>query len=276
MCKHSEVTAIIRKWYTALQFPERYEREFYQALDTIPVSPETNIETYDLHCPDGKRNLLSFLYMCEAVQSRYRELGIGQDILIDTLQDIVRWTGHWSLVKGELCLFELEWLARHMRCKLFKVGRLQFYMAPAKEDIPSHGIRQGDNVVELHIHHGDKLTPEVVEDSLKRGPEFLNTYFPDYTYSYFTCHSWLLDEKLKEYLSESSNIIRFGDRFHRVEAEDSNALLRFLFRWDTNEENLAQAVCTTPFQQKIKEAVLNGEQFHEVLGILPKMETNLC
>ena len=124
------VTSVIRKWYERLEFPPAFDRACEAALEQIPIDPGVSIETYDLQCPDGKRNLLSFLYMCEALEETYRELGIGQDILLDTLRDIVRWTENWSAVKGELCLFELEWLARIMRAKLFKVGRLQFYMAP--------------------------------------------------------------------------------------------------------------------------------------------------
>lgn len=268
-CREKPKTAaVIEKWYRTLGFPQCYDREFHEALDTIPVSPDISIDTYDLNCPDGKKNLLSMLYLCEGVAEKYRELGIAEEILIATLQDIVRWTGHWSKVKGELFLGELPWLSRHMHVKLFKVGRLQFYMAPAEEEIPQFGIRKGDNVVELHIHHGGKLTPEAVQDSLRQGKEFLGRYFPDYTYTWFTCHSWLLDEKLKEYLPADSNIIRFGDLFTRVEQDDSNALLRFLFRWDTNEENLSTVECRTELHRKIKAAVLSGETFHEVLGVL--------
>ena len=261
---------IIRKWYDRLQFPDACRREFEDALNTIDISETTAIETYDLSCTDGKRNLLSFLYMCDAVEKKYRRLGIGGDILLDTLQDIVRWTERWSEVKGQLCLYELEWLARHMRVKLFKVGRLQFYMAPAKEDIPACGISRGDNVVELHIHRGGKLTPEAVEDSLQRGKAFLQTYFPEYAYEFFTCHSWLLDETLGKYLPEDSNILHFARRFQRIYAVDSDILLRFLFRWDTCKETLPDAVCTSSFQQRIKTAALQGEQFHAVLGVLPK------
>ena len=265
-----QTEAIIRKWYERLRFPQVFRREFEDALGRITVPETTCIDTYDLSCTDGERNLLSFLYMCQAVEEKYRELGIGEDILLDTLQDIVRWTERWSEVKGHLCLYELEWLARHMRVRLFKVGRLQFYMAPAKEDIPACGISRGDNVVELHIHRGGKLTPQAVDDSLSRGKTFLQTYFPQYRYQYFTCHSWLLDETLRKYLPENSNILRFGDRFQRIYAVDSDILLRFLFRWDTCPDTLAGAVCETAFQHKIKTAVLQGEQFHAVLGVLAK------
>lgn len=264
------VQSVIRKWYDRLGFPRVYDREFEQALDTIPIPEDITIDTYDLNCPDGKRNLLSFLYMCDGVEEAYRKLGIGEDILVATLQDIVRWTVNWSDVKGELCLFELPWLTNHMKIKLFKVGRLQFCLTQAWEAIPSYGIREGDNVVELHIHHGGRLTPEEVDDSLARGRAFLATYFPGFQFPCFTCHSWLLDDKLKDYLPETSNIIRFGNRFHKVHRESNNALLRFLFRWDACEENISRMECRSDFQRAVKEAVLRGETFHEVTGVLPK------
>ena len=270
MSVNQNTAAVIRRWYTALCFPGEYDRAFEQALESIAVSDSVSIDTYDLACQDGRQNLLSFLYMCDALEEKYRQLGIPREILMDTLQDIVRWTQNWSIVKGELCLFELEWLARIMSAKLFKVGRLQFYLAPARMAVPQYGIQAGENVVELHIPRGEKLSPEAVDASLIQGKAFVATYFPDYSYEYLTCLSWLLDDKLKELLPESSNIIQFGNRFEKIEQEDSNALLQFLFRWDAYEGNLGQLVCNTDLQCKVKKAVLAGEIFHEVLGVIRK------
>ena len=266
----TQTKEIIIKWYRKLGFPAQFDEAFASLAETIPICADTCIETYDLDCPDGRKNLLSFLYMCEAVERRYAQLGIGEDILMDTLQDIVRWTENWSLVKGELCLYELPWLERIMGSRLFKVGRLQFYMAPARESVPSHGIQKGDNVVELHIPRGEKLSPEAVAESMERGKAFLQTYFPDFTYDYFTCISWLLDEKLQEYLPEDSNIIRFGNLFDRVFSQESDILIRFLFRWDTTVETLPQMVCKTSFHEKIKNAVLGGARFYVTAGVIRK------
>lgn len=261
---------IIIKWYRKLHFPAQFDRDFETMVETVDIPEDTCIETYDLDCPDGQKNLLSFLYMCEAVEQRYARLGIGEDILLDTLQDIVRWTENWSLVKGCLCLYELPWLERIMGVRLFKVGRLQFYMAPARESVPSHGICKGDNVVELHIPRGEKLSPEAVTASMERGKVFLQTYFPDFTYDYFTCISWLLDETLQQYLPEDSNIIRFGNLFDRVFSQESDILIRFLFRWDTTVETLPQMICKTKLHEAIQKAVLDGVKFHVTAGIIPR------
>jgi predicted TIM-barrel fold metal-dependent hydrolase len=263
------VNSVIEKWYKKLQFPKIYGESFYKSLQQIKISDAISIEKYDTSCTDGKRNLLSFLYMCEKLSQFYAEKGISEEVLLDTLQDIVLWTNVWSDIKGELYLGELSWLTRHLGGKLFKLGRLQFCMAGAEQDIPAYGLAKGDNVIEIHIPRGGKMDAHAVQQSIEQAKIFFEKYFPEFLYSCFTCHSWLLDDTLKKYLPQDSNILQFWDLFEKISSQQSNALLQYLFRWDTNEVNLPNAVCRSAFAQKIKQAVLEGEQFHEVLGIIP-------
>ena len=84
-----------------------------------------------------------------------------------------------------------------------------------------------------------------------------------------TCWSWLLDNTLRNYLPETSNIIRFGNLFTKVYSEEKNALIKYVFSPGTTEESLADAVCGSDFSRRIKDAVLAGEHFHETLGFIP-------
>lgn len=93
-------------------------------------------------------------------------------------------------------------------------------------------------------------------------------HFPDYKFKCFTCHSWLLDETLENYLKPDSNIIKFGELFTPVEKEESYILLKFMFKCDTNYDNLKNYEPTSSFARKIKEAVLAGERFYEVYGAI--------
>lgn len=263
-----EVTPIIEKWYKRLGFPKAYDTEFYKALEEIRVSDAVTLETYDKNSLCGRRNLLTYLYLCEETARFYAEKQIPEEILLNTLKDIVVWTREWSNVTGALCLRELPWLARHLDGRLFKIGRLQFCMAEAERDIKEYGICRGDNVIEIHIPTGGPLTPERVCGSIDGAKDFFAKYFPQFSYTCFICHSWLLDDKLKEYLPEGSNILAFGNMFDKVYEEDSNALIRYLFRWDTNEQNLPHAVCNSNFATQIKKAVMRGEQFHDTLGVI--------
>lgn len=262
------VKEIIKKWYNKLEFPKCYDHDFYEALETVKISDAVTVETYDKNCKDGKRNLLSFLYMCEETERRYKEKGIPESILLDTLKDIPAWTRDWSNVKGELFLGELPWLSAHLRAKLFKLGRLEFCTNIAHHDIPQFGVKAGDRVIEVHIPSRGKLTPEACEASLEQARAFYAKYFPEYDHKCFTCHSWLLSETLNQYLPESSNILHFGNMFTRISTDESDALLRYIFRWDTNRQNLPYAVPNNEFAEKVKKAALKGAKFYDTLGAI--------
>lgn len=261
---------IIQKWYRLLEFPVEFDAPFAEALETYEVSPNLTAETCDYKCTDGKQNLLNLLFLCQQVQDKADERGIPQEIVVETLKDIVIWTKVHSELQGELYLGELGWLAIHMKFQMFRLGRLQFRMWKAYRDMPEAGIQKGDNVMEIHIPRGSRLDPAECDKSFARAKEFFATYFPEFSYTCFTCNSWLLDEDLKEFLPEESNILHFGNRFTKVYARELNCLLSSVFRDDTTEENLADAVCTSAFSRKVKEAVLGGKMFHMTLGFIPK------
>ena len=265
---NEEVTAMIKKWYQKLDFPKAYDAEFYHALSEIRISDATSIEKYDLSSTDGKRNLLSMLFMCESLAEKYRERGIGEAVLLATLSDLVIWTNTWSEIKGELYLGELDWLKRHLEIRLFRLGRLQFCMGQAECDIPGRGVKAGDNVLEIHIPEGEPLSKEACLQSIEAAKKFFKAYFPEFDYKCFTCHSWLLDASLEKFLKPESNILQFGRMFDAVHVEKSDAILRYLFRWDTTRSNLEFAVPYNHFTEAVKGHVMQGEECYEVLGVL--------
>lgn len=269
--ENRDVKKIIEKWYKRLGFPEYYDEEFYDALDTVVISDTITLGTYDKKCEDGKRNLLSYLFLCEETERKCKEMGIPDSVITDTLSDIVSWCITWSNVKGELYLGELEWLSRHLGAKLFRLGRLQFCIATAERDVSKYGIARGDGVIEIHIPEGKRLTREDCEASLDMARDFFEKYFPSHKYSVFTCHSWLLDDKLKAYLSKDSGILRFANMFDKVDADESLALIKYLFRWDTTPQNIKDCQPATSLAARVQKAVLEGESFYEVLGVIKKI-----
>lgn len=263
-----KVSEIIEKWYLKLGFTSEYNKAFYRALDSIRISDNVTAETVDVECEDGKRNLLTYLYLCESVSEGYRDAGIPEEILLDTLYDIVRWTDTYTGMRGELYLGELPWLKRHMTLQLFKLGRLQFAMGGSEADIPKYGIKKGDPVIEVHIPAGEKLDVEECLRSLDAAREFFPKYFPDYKWEHFTCHTWLLDSSLGELLSEGSNILAFGELFDVVHEEESAAVLRYVFKWNTNLINVRDAVCPSAFAERLKKYALSGGKLHESTGVI--------
>ncbi|MBR5236489.1 MAG: amidohydrolase family protein [Clostridia bacterium] len=261
---------IIEKWYKKLGFDKEFDAEFYEALETIPVSDAVTVDNCDISSKDGKRNLLSFLFMCEEVAAEYRAKGISEDILLDTLGDIVRWCRIWSEIKGELYLGETEFLAWHMKLKLFKLGRLQFAMKKAEEDIPSLNIKKGDALVDVHIPAAGSLDKKVCQVSFALAREFFEKFFPEHKFNYFTCDSWLLDDGLKKLLPRSSNIVAFGNMFKKVSKRPSDSVLHYVFRWDIKRYQMPGCACNTSFAKKLQKAVKEGKTFYQTLGFIKK------
>jgi len=263
-----ETKTIIEKWYRTLRFPPEYDGAFYEALDTVTISPDITPDAYDPDSDEGKRNLLTYLFFCEQVGKKAAERGIPGEVVVDTLRDIVIWTRNYTEWKGELYLGELNWLKLHIQFTIFRLGRLQFRMAGAETDIPTAGVAEGDPVLEIHVPGDGRLDIGDCLASLDKARAFFARYFPDHRYQVFTCHSWLLDDTLKAYLPKNSNILRFGNLFTKIRRDDSNVLLRYLFRIDTTEENLTDAVCRSAFAERIRDAVLAGKTFHPSLGYI--------
>ena len=211
---------------------------------------------------------MAVLYICEAVQKEYAKLDIPEDILLATLKDIVVWTNTYSRLKGKLCLGELEWLQRHLRLELFRVGRLQFSKGQCVHNIPEYDYFETDFGLEIHIPEDGKLDENDCKISIEQGKEFFAKYFPDYKYKYVTCHSWLLDDTLQKYLKPNSNILRFAKLFKVIHNEESYSLLGYIFKWGIKKEELQEIVPVSDFSARIKNAVLSGEKFYISLGIL--------
>ena len=261
---------IIKKWYYKIGFPKEFDAEFEEKLESDVCLDLCPLSEYDAKCDDGIKNLFSYLLYCEELEKSYATKGIPEDILLDTLKDIAVWTKTWSGLKGRLYLGELEWLKRHLGMRLFKLGRLQFCMAESENAIPSKGLETGDNVVEVHIPEGEPLNTDACAVSLERAREFFDRFFPEFSYSLFTCHSWLLDTSLDRYLSAESNILKFAKLFTIVRQDPSDAMFGYLFRWGAKREDIESIPPRSSLAVKVKSALTQNPVFFEGLGFIEK------
>lgn len=262
------VAKTIKKWYYKLGFPQEYDVLFENALAEYKINAELTIDKYDIFEKDGKRNLLSFLFFCEKLQKKYKDMDIDEEILYDTLSDIVYWTVTWSKIKKELYLGELNWLKDHFKMNLFKLGRLQFCMSTARQDVPEKFLVKGDPIIDIHIPAVGPLNNEECMKSINTAKRFFGKYFPEYKYKAFVCHSWLLDPGLKKMLHDDTNIIKFQNLFHIVGTDTSDMILKFIFGWDVDRTNVESFVCTSKFSQVIKEKAICGEPLYQGYGVL--------
>lgn len=257
---------IIEKWYKKLNFPTEFDKDFQLLLNTVTL-PLITVKEYKNENFNAQENLLLFLYFCEALEEKYREYGIAEEILLDTLGDIVIWTKTHKKMTDELGLSEIDWLKRHLSFRLFKLGRLQFCFGETMSDL--FEIEKGSPILEIHIPAVGPMDTDECEKSIKRAGEFFAEYFPDYKYLGFTCYSWLLDPTLTKFLKDSSNILKFQKLF-KVEKESSPSFdaLKFIFAWDIKKEELKKYPANNDFTKKIKEYVLSGNDLFMGYGLI--------
>ncbi len=266
----SKVQEIAKKWYQYIGFPKELDGEFTKILEQVKDLKEESLAEFHLEesLKTPGRTLLMYLYFCEELSEKYRERGIPEQILKDSLYDLVLWSKVHYALRGYLDAAEPKWLQLTLNFKLFRLGRLQYCPSQAYMDIPAIGVKKGDPIMEVHIPEGEPLDAKRCEESFALAEQFFKTYFPEVSYICYTCHSWLLDETLQKILKPESNIIKFGKMFTPAHAEESYALLKYIFDWDAGKENIESYQTPNSFSEKIKQSVLAGEKFYEVLGYI--------
>ncbi len=268
---------IIKKWYSLLSFPEKYNAEFEELLYNYRISENVSIDGYEFsNLPkNGELNLLICLYFCEELQKSYNEKNIPNKILIETLSDLVYWTGiHYSLYK-KLGVSEMEWLKNHFSMKLFRIGRLQYCPCHCYNCIDDIGVIKGDTVIEVHIPANDDFDTELCQKSIQEARKFFSKYYPEINYKCFTCSSWLLDDTLESFLKETSNIIKFQRMFTMVSREESDAILKYTFAWDARRDNINTLTPYNSFTEKILKHIIEGGKFYAGYGYIGKQSKML-
>jgi hypothetical protein len=170
----------------------------------------------------------------------HRQHGIPAEITRATLSDLgVKVAAHRQGY-GVGGFDKQNWLTRHFRCTLFRLGRLQFdrtRLDPTTyrdHPVPSDAPSPGDSVLEVHIPGDGPLTPPGCDESFALAGEFFRLHFPEEQHQHAICHSWLLDDQLADVLAPDSNIIRFQRRFQ-------------LFPWHLDsDQDILESVFGTP------------------------------
>ena len=258
----------IIKWYERLGFPKTYDDLFKQLIETHELNFPLDIAEYDCKKNTPQHNFLAYLYYCEQLEKFYIKRQIPSEILYATLSDIVIWTNVWFLIKGELGIGEVDWLRNHLTGQLFRLGRLQFAFGKFEKDYPKIDAKLGESTIEVHIPEDSKLSAIDCDKSFAFAEEFFEKYFPEYSYRFYTCHSWLLWRNLKDYLPENSNVILFGNRFLKIDSNKGDSILRYVFRWDATRENLQKFEAKTSLARAIKQSVMDEKCFFEEFGII--------
>ncbi|MBR3972769.1 MAG: DUF5596 domain-containing protein [Oscillospiraceae bacterium] len=207
--------------------------------------------------PGGFKRLCSMLRCALKAKDEYDRLGISEEIYVDTMAAFSRFVREHKESFGSYGFNRGFWTTRQVSCKLFRIGQLEYEMT----------LLKGEPIVSLHIPTDVDLSQEILRPSISAGLAEFYRLFPDYEGKPVYCHTWLLSPLLKDFLTESSNILHFQELFDiDPEGIPGNDVLLWVFK--NPKLPRAELPENTSLQRKIKAYLLNNEKFLEGAGYL--------
>ncbi|WP_310604489.1 acyltransferase domain-containing protein, partial [Anaerosporobacter sp.] len=152
---------------------------------------------------NGIKILACMMRCLEKTYEQYKELGMPEQIFVDTMGCFPRFIEEHKVSYGMYGFDRDWWVARQIGMLLFRIGVLEYELTYEK----------GEKVVSIHIPSDAKLSIATCRESYVESQNFINKYYPEYKECNYICDSWLLSPALKELLPETSNIILFQDAF---------------------------------------------------------------
>lgn len=155
-----------------LRLPEEMLSALHTAADAIKANDELRRQALQLRAglfdrgadqAEGLRQLrdlvnrpekgaamlgaLIFISQLPAIEAFYRERAIPGQVLVDTMSDVAIWMRNHRKQYGEWGLSQVFWLIHHFRCRLFRLGRLQFMFLDFRGKIIAFRHRQTGEVI---------------------------------------------------------------------------------------------------------------------------------
>ena len=276
-----------------LTFPKEWIDEIDHAMDIISnnkeltdfffntsalISESAHPELFEYLTDGGETGgiphtmwaLVCVLHALEGAKGHYLKKGIPLNVFLDTMRDIYIWTKEWHDTMGAVGLFEIGWLLRHIDLHIFRLGRLEFEMIYSDFDSEQHGIEEGSALITVHIPKDGRLDTEECMESYAKAKEFFKTYYADYQYEAFICHSWLLDPRLKTFLNENSNIINFQNQYQIIRIDDGpKEVMMFVFQINRAfDADLEKLNAETTLEKGVLDYMKSGGMLGAGLGIL--------
>ena len=128
-------------------------------------------------------------------------------------------------------------------------------------------LRDGDDVLDVHIPAEQPLEPEACRQSFANGLTFFGMLFPEKKYRAFMCCSWLLDGQLAALLPPEANIVQFQRMFrlHPSNHGEHQTYERVFAMEPAATETLP---ATTRLQQACLRHIKAGGRFYEGGGFI--------
>jgi GNAT-like C-terminal domain/N-acyltransferase N-terminal domain len=172
------------------------------------------------------------------------------------------------------------WLLLTLRGDLVHMGSLQFQLVGLKYGTFSPepwynddeaaargpGFMKGDPSLGLHMPDRTDLSKAAIDRTLEEAREVLGRLWPARKKRLATTQTWMLDDRLGDYLPEESNIVQFQRRFELVPYfhDDDENVREFVFRDTTTP--LDELVATSSVQRAVLDVLRNGGHWRDRSG----------
>ena len=200
-----------------------FDNYFYKYSENVNIDFDSMLEECEaiaakLKLHEYSVKLLIYICLSKALKEHYVKAGYSIELYNRTILDLKYKLIECKLIKSVDGTFVARWISGFFKMTRFGFKRLQFEIGKSKVDytVGEKSIKVGDPVIVVHIPRTETpLTPAEFEEDFETVKEFFKDTFKG-TPTVFTCHSWLLYEKLRDFLRESSNIIAFMNKFDIV------------------------------------------------------------
>ncbi len=227
--------------------------------------------------PRGLHILAVYLAAAVHTKDSYGRLGIGDDILDDTLACFGRFVAE-TLKKDHVLKYDRGfWTWRQTSLRLFRLGVLEFeYVVLSSEEASKLGVGSEVEipVLSVHIPSDAKMSPREIADSYRQAEKFFHSQ-KELCYAgapvCFYCESWLLAPALKKLLPDGSSILNFQSEYEiRHVMEDDEEFYFWLF----DDVKKPPFPANTRLQRKAAAYMEQGGKIGAAAGIR-KLEENL-
>lgn len=187
----------------------------------------------------------------------YCNLGINEQIYIDTMKCFTRFIEEHKVSYGSYGFDRDFWTVRQIAGKLFRVGELEYELRNVK----------GQRFISIHIPSDARVKKQLLAKSYDDARQLQEQVFPEYGKAEMKCESWLLAPALQKLLPEDSNILEFQRAFELEEVvEDRNDVMEWVFK--NPHLSLEEAPEDTFLQRKMKQYLLQGGKVGIAFGKL--------
>lgn len=217
-------------------------------------------DDYLTNMKDPYISLMILIYKIVDLELLYKEKKLPINILIDTLSDLTLRQGLYFKYYNKLGLSEEDvgWLKHIFYLNIFKLGTLQYEIGnmsyqechlDVNLDFVKQKLPKGSSILKIHIRRNVDLCQEEIDKSLSFSKKFFKSYYPEYKYKAYTCHSWMLYSKNSLLLPSTSNILKFASRFEMIcETQRSDMSIKYIF--GREYENIKDYPQDTSLQRK--------------------------